>query len=222
MRAETIRGIKSLASMAEFAAVALLIAGGPASAANTVPVCSPTISGDAARELVRAEAERQGFDQKLAVAILNQESRAGTDINSPAGARGLMQLMPATAERYGVKDVCDAADNARGGVAYLKDLTAQFGGNVFLVVAAYNAGETRVLDAHGVPANAETVRYVASIANSYYEFDNFLNSKRVQKPAERPRHAPALAAGIERAGVAVDSAGQKWIGGVLYVEGDGN
>ncbi|WP_092090179.1 lytic transglycosylase domain-containing protein [Bradyrhizobium brasilense] len=140
--------------------------------------CRVTVSGDAARELVGAEAERQGFDAKLAVAVLEQESRAGLDLNSPAGARGLMQLMPVTAARYGVNKICDPAENARGGVAYLKDLTTEFGGNVLLALAAYNSGEQRVYDARGIPPLGETVRYVAAIANSYYGFENSLKGKR--------------------------------------------
>ena len=73
-----------------------------------------------------------------------------------------MMLMPQTAAQYGVKDICNPVENVRGSMLFLKDLTAQFQGNMMLVAAAYNAGSERVIQAKGVPANSETVRYVAA------------------------------------------------------------
>ncbi|MGO4569444.1 lytic transglycosylase domain-containing protein [Rhizobium sp. 2YAF20] len=126
------------------------------------------------QQLIAEETQRQGVDIRLALAISDQESGFGRRVNSPAGARGPMQLMPATAVRYKVADICDAAQNIRGGVSYLKDLTAMFGGNIMLVVAAYNAGEGRVVAARGVPDIAETVSYTALVTNAYFGFDNVL------------------------------------------------
>ncbi len=75
-----------------------------------------------------------------------------------------MQLIPETAERYGVKDVCDPTENIEGGMAYLKDLTETFQ-NPMLVAAAYNAGEQSVYKYGGIPPFAETVAYVAKVMN---------------------------------------------------------
>ena len=123
------------------------------------------------RDLVRQEARKQGVDEKLALAIVNARVALGVEVNSPKGARGPMQLMPATAAMYGVTDICNPVQNVRGGVSYLKDLGA-FQGNMMLVAAAYNAGRAR-LQAQGVPAISETVRYVASVTNSYYGLKTF-------------------------------------------------
>ena len=141
-------------------------------------VRSPPLTLRACARLIESEAKRQGVDVELALAIGDQETRLGTHIKpdkaTDKGARGVMQLTPETAKRFGVKDVCDVTDNVRGGIAYIKQLSAEFGGNVLLVASAYNAGEGRVIDAKGVPPISETVRYAAAVANVYYHFDNTL------------------------------------------------
>lgn len=127
--------------------------------------CGPSPFGPAAiRDLVVASADKHGVDRSLATAIAWAESRFNQVRNSPRGARGTMQLMPATAQRYGVRDVCDAASNIDGGVRYLRSLIDQFG-NPLLAAAAYNAGEQPIYDHHGVPPYPETVAYVAAILN---------------------------------------------------------
>jgi soluble lytic murein transglycosylase-like protein len=80
---------------------------------------------------------------------------------------GLMQLMPATAYQYGVKNVFDAAQNIEGGVRYLKDLVALYGGKTPLVLAAYNAGQEAVRRYKGVPPYPETRAYIAGIMRTY-------------------------------------------------------
>jgi hypothetical protein len=168
---------------------------------------------DVIRKMVEDEAARQSVDVKLATAIAGQESNFGERVNSPAGAMGVMQLTAETASRYGIADPCDVAENVRGGVSFIKDLSAQFGGNVFLVLAAYNAGEKRVYAAKGVPPISETVRYVAAAANAYYDFPSVLNASR--RAARELNGAPAA----DPSAAQDDSVGQKWIGGsVLYVE----
>ncbi|MGO9431205.1 lytic transglycosylase domain-containing protein [Rhodoblastus sp.] len=170
------------------------------------------------RDLVRAEAAKQGVDEKLALAIALQESRFGVELNSPKGARGPMQLMPATAAMYGVTDICNPVQNVRGGVSYLKHLGAAFQGNMMLVAAAYNAGPERVYQAQGVPAISETVRYVASVTNSYYGLKPLSTRKGkhsapVAGPAETPATPTAEVAQHEQ-----PTGKQDWIGGsVLYV-----
>jgi soluble lytic murein transglycosylase-like protein len=183
-----------------------------------VPRCPEGVYDPATvRAAVEAESLRQGADAKLSLAIVDQETLSGRKINAPQnldkGARGPMQLMPGTAQKFGVKDVCDLAENIHGGVAYLKELSEKFGGNVLLVASAYNAGETRVVEARGVPPLAETVRYAASVANIYYQYDNAFRGG-----AHTKTHATDVAAA---SGAADETARQNWIGGsVLYVEGD--
>lgn len=99
----------------------------------------------------------------LALAVISVESGGKTDATSSAGANGLMQLMPATAERFGVSDTADAKQNIKGGVAYLDWLMEKFDGDPILVLAGYNAGENAVIKNGGVPPYAETRGYVPKI-----------------------------------------------------------
>jgi soluble lytic murein transglycosylase-like protein len=99
----------------------------------------------------------------LVLAVIAIESAGRTDAVSSAGAQGLMQLMPATAARFGVSDSMDAAQNIKGGVAYLGWLLDRFGNDPVLVLAGYNAGEGNVQRYHGVPPFAETMDYVPKV-----------------------------------------------------------
>ncbi len=190
----------------------------PAANASTSGLCKDgAIAPEVVRKLIEDEATRQSVDVKLALAIGAQESSFGAQVNSAAasaaGAEGVMQLMPETAIRYGVADRCDVPQNVRGGVSLIRDLSARFGGNVFLILAAYNAGEKRVVAAKGVPPISETVRYVASAANAYYDLPNVLN------PTRRPSVDSAKTPVADPSEPQADSVGQKWIGGsVLYVD----
>ena len=99
----------------------------------------------------------------LVLALIAVESAGRTDALSPKGASGLMQLIPATAERFGVLDARDPGQNIRGGVAYLDWLMAEFGGDPILALAGYNAGEGAVTRHGGVPPYAETRTYVPRV-----------------------------------------------------------
>ncbi|MBO6601963.1 MAG: lytic transglycosylase domain-containing protein [Roseicyclus sp.] len=99
----------------------------------------------------------------LVLAVMSVESSGVTDAVSHAGAQGLMQLIPATADRFGVEDVFDSSQNIVGGVAYLAWLMEEFDRDPVLVLAAYNAGEGAVRGAGGVPDYAETRRYVPKV-----------------------------------------------------------
>ncbi len=99
----------------------------------------------------------------LVVAIISVESAGRADAISHAGAQGLMQLMPATAERFGVKNSEVPAENIRGGVAYLDWLMSEFGQDPMLILAGYNAGEGAVHKHGGVPPYAETRAYVPKV-----------------------------------------------------------
>ncbi|MBQ2260765.1 MAG: lytic transglycosylase domain-containing protein [Loktanella sp.] len=99
----------------------------------------------------------------LVLAVISVESAGRIDAVSSAGAQGLMQLMPATASRFGVSDSMHAGQNIKGGVAYLDWLLRRFNNDPVLVLASYNAGEGNVQRHNGVPPFAETLDYVPKV-----------------------------------------------------------
>ncbi|HJU83798.1 MAG TPA: transglycosylase SLT domain-containing protein [Holophagaceae bacterium] len=111
--------------------------------------------------------QANGVDTYLARAIIQAESAFNYRARSRAGALGLMQLMPATAERFGVLDPFDARQNITGGVKYLKWLSDYYAGDLRKVVAAYNAGEGAVNKHNGVPPYRETLAYVPKVLDLY-------------------------------------------------------
>lgn len=117
--------------------------------------------------LVAETAAANQVDPKLVLAVIATESAFQTAAISPRNAGGLMQLMPETAERFGVKDVLDAGENIRGGTKYLRWLLTYFDGDLSLALAAYNAGEAAVTRYGGIPPFAETRAYVARIRAIY-------------------------------------------------------
>jgi soluble lytic murein transglycosylase-like protein len=183
--------------------------------------CSAELDSQSLRDLVQTEARHAGVDEKFALAILDQESSSGASLNSPRGARGPMMLMPQTAAQYGVKDICNPVENVRGSMLFLKDLVVQFQGNMMLVAAAYNAGSERVYQAKGVPANSETVRYVAAVTNHYYGLGDF-SARRGKRGAEASRNVQEASENESSPpGKSRSAKDQDWIGGsVLYVSPD--
>lgn len=112
-----------------------------------------------------------GVEPALVHAVVSAESGYNPGAISKAGARGLMQLMPDTAKRYGVSDIMDPAQNIYAGVRYLRDLLAMFNGNLELAIAAYNAGENAVIRyGNKVPPYAETTHYVPKVLGFYRKF----------------------------------------------------
>lgn len=103
----------------------------------------------------------------LVLAVMGIESAGKSDAVSSAGAVGLMQLIPATAERFGVTDSTDPAQNIKGGVAYLDWLLNEFDNDPLMVLAAYNAGEGAVKANQGVPPYAETRDYVPKVLAAF-------------------------------------------------------
>jgi soluble lytic murein transglycosylase-like protein len=103
----------------------------------------------------------------LALAVIWTESAGRADASSSAGAQGLMQLMPATAARFGVSDSFEPAANIAGGVKYLDWLMKEFEGDPLMVLAAYNAGEGAVRKHKGVPPYAETRDYVPKVLAAF-------------------------------------------------------
>jgi len=180
-------GITGLAALA-------LWAGGPASAPSTgistvirtdprtgKLVRAVTIQNPAAlTAAVDRIAAQNSLPPQLVHSVIQTESNYDPNAVSPKGARGLMQLIPATARRFGVADAFNPIENLQGGTRYLKYLLDLYHGDYPLALAAYNAGEQSVARYGGVPPFPETRKYVAEVA------------KRLPnpKPAEAPK--PAL------------------------------
>jgi hypothetical protein len=118
--------------------------------------------------LIKINAARFGIDPYLVFCVIEQESQFKQYARSPKGAQGLMQLMPGTARRLGVRRPYDPAENIMGGTRYLKELMTMFGGRVDLVLASYNAGEGAVMKyGRQVPPYRETREYVKKIGKRY-------------------------------------------------------
>ena len=134
---------------------------------NFIPSDVPS-SGDAELDkIIFRVGAREGVDPRLLHAVIWQESKYKPSAESHAGARGLMQLMPAAAQRFGCDDRDDAAANVKAGTKYLRWLLKRFDGNVTLALAAYNAGEGNVDKHEGVPPFDETQKYVRIITGRY-------------------------------------------------------
>ena len=119
-------------------------------------------------KLIRVNGSKYNVDPYLIFLVMEQESHFNTHAVSPTGARGLMQLMPGTGARFGVRRPHDAAQNIAGGTRYLRELLNKFNNRVDLVLASYNAGEGAVIKfGHRVPPYQETRNYVKKISKRY-------------------------------------------------------
>ena len=119
--------------------------------------------------MIDAAASKYSLDPALLHAVIQAESGYNPGAVSNKGAAGLMQLMPATATRFGVRDRFDPQDNIEGGARYLSELLDMFPSNVKLAVAAYNSGENTVKRfGNQIPPIAETQSYVVRVMNNYY------------------------------------------------------
>lgn len=147
---------------------------------GTVPPVAREVQGSAADQSVavrRARFERlidayarvYGLSPQLLHAVIRTESAYNHEAVSRAGAEGLMQLMPGTAARYGVKDSFNPVENVRGGAAYLRDLLDMFGQDLKLALAGYNAGENAVIrNGNQIPPYAETQNYVRQVLQYFW------------------------------------------------------
>ncbi len=137
-------------------------------------------------DLVKQIAPEYKLEPQLVLSIIETESNFDTVALSPKNARGLMQLIPETAARFGVRNSFDPAQNIRGGMAYLRWLLAYFEGDVSLVAAAYNAGEGAVERYRGVPPYLETLTYVRKVLTAARMVDHAFDPT-VTEPSPRLR-----------------------------------
>lgn len=121
-------------------------------------------------EIVDQAAKKYGVDPALIAAVIETESKFNPNAVSPAGARGLMQLMPATARGLGVTDPGDPLQNVLGGAKLLGQLLDKYDGKLELAIAAYNAGSGAVDKHGGIPPYAETRKYVPLVLAAYEKF----------------------------------------------------
>ncbi|MDX0567738.1 transglycosylase SLT domain-containing protein [Sinorhizobium medicae] len=176
--------------------------------------CGPSpLSPEEVTSLVVQTARKYRVDEVFATAIAWAESGFDQSRNSPKGARGPMQLMPATAARFGVTDICDPAENIEGGMKYLRFLLDEFQ-NPLLVAAAYNSGEQRIYQHGGIPPFQETVGYVAKVVN-YQLGLPMPSAKGKARPAAAPQAVSDASDSGDAGVIAVKKTG-KFVGGVMH------
>ena len=132
-----------------------------------IPADIPTSGDQDLDRIIFEVAENQGVDPRFIHAVIWQESKYDNHAKSHAGAQGLMQLMPATAKRFGCEHPDDPEENIKAGTKYLSWLLKRFSGNVELALAGYNAGEGSVDKYDGIPPYSETQNYVKIITGRY-------------------------------------------------------
>ena len=134
-----------------------------------VKPADPVQATDPIDRIVQEAAERHKLDPALVKAVISTESGWNPNAVSRKGAEGLMQLIPDTAERFGVGNPLDPAQNVEGGTTYLKWLLDRYNGDLRKTLAAYNAGEGAVDEYGGVPRYRETQQYVQKVTHAYFQ-----------------------------------------------------
>jgi soluble lytic murein transglycosylase-like protein len=154
-------------------------------------------SGKSTGQIVREAGEKHGVDSDFISSVIKQESAGNVRAVSPAGARGLMQLMPGTASQLGVQDSFSPEQNVYGGTRYLRELLERYNGDAVKALAAYNAGPKAVDRYKGVPPYRETQQYVRRIILDYNKskLDDGKKKPSSAKSADRSTDQAKLASG---------------------------
>jgi len=150
------------------------------------------------RTIVRGAGARNQVDADFIASVIRAESANNPRALSPKGAQGLMQLMPQTASKLGVKNGFDAAENVDGGVRYLRELLLLYNNDMVKALAAYNAGPQRVQQYKGVPPYRETHAYVARVIRDYNR--KKLAERKNQRNESSQKAVLAQGATLPRAG----------------------
>ena len=155
----------------------------PVAPAVTPPPIAKRFNAFDVHQLAANASGQHQIDQDFIEAVIRAESAGNPRARSPKGAQGLMQLMPQTASRLGVTNPFDPAANVDAGTRHLRALLGQYNGDAVKALAAYNAGEDRVAQYHGVPPYRETQAYVRRIIRDY-------NAKKLAQQRAAAKSAP--------------------------------
>ncbi len=138
--------------------------------------------------IVKVMAREYRVPAQLIHSIIKVESNYNSRAVSHKGAMGLMQLMPATAKQYGVKDIFDPMENIEGGVKYIRDLMKLYDKNTNLVLAAYNAGQSAVAKYGGIPPYRETINYIDKIKRSGFRNSVIRSGSEIYRYVDEKGH----------------------------------
>ena len=152
---------------------------------------APAISAPALHQVVDSASAAYHLDPDLVNSVIHAESGFNSHAVSPKGARGLMQLMPGTANQLGVNDAFDPQSNVTGGSRYLRELLERYNFDLVKALAAYNAGPERVEQYRGVPPFRETQAYVARIVHEYNKKKIAQEKEAKQKQVSRKTRSAA-------------------------------
>jgi len=164
------------------------------------PLPLPVATTAPFHEMVKAAAARYSVDADLIASVIAAESDFDPKAVSKKNARGLMQLLPETAARFGVQNIFDPQENIDAGTHYLRDLLRRYDNDLVLALAAYNAGPEKVLQFGRVPPYPETVSYIRRVKRAYEKSKAGLTLEaRPPAPAKKKASSPAVNSGSRSA-----------------------
>ncbi|MGC1620153.1 MAG: lytic transglycosylase domain-containing protein [Candidatus Acidiferrum sp.] len=156
------------------------------------PVPPPVVATAPYQEIVKAAAARYSVDADLISSVIAAESNFDPKAISRRNARGLMQLLPETAARFGVQNIFDPQENVDAGTQYLHDLLQRYNNDLALALAAYNAGPERVQQFGRVPPYAETVSYIRRVKRAYDKSKSGVSAEPAPKTSTK-KNTPVAA-----------------------------
>jgi soluble lytic murein transglycosylase-like protein len=174
--------------------------GVPSTKQPTRPKSSVQLNSVPLNEVVNSASAAYHLDPDLVNSVIHAESGFNAHAISPKGARGLMQLMPGTADKLGVTDSFDPAANVTGGSRYLRQLLELYNFDLVKALAAYNAGPQRVEQYNGVPPFRETRKYVARIVHEYNTKKTAQEKEARRKQAMSTSKSSSMTAGSQTPG----------------------